>query len=79
MCSVKLLTVVSRLTVCAAIVRQDVALRTVVPSPPLRGCRACNSASFSAVIEEALLGLIGPGAVAAAIAAAKRAKERRDQ
>lgn len=32
-CSVKLLTFVSRLTVCAAIVRQDVALRTVVPSP----------------------------------------------
>src|ERR1700687_899887 len=42
-------------------------------------CIACGGLRVDDAIEEALLGVVGPGAIAAATAAAKEAGERRDQ
>ncbi len=42
-------------------------------------CIAFGGLSVNNAIEEALLGVVGPGAIAAATAAAKEAEERRDQ
>src|SRR4051794_41664824 len=42
-------------------------------------CIAFGGLRVDDAVEEALLGVVGPGAIAAATAAAKEARERRDQ